>query len=190
MVKLTLQEQLLKAGLVSQGQARTTKSEKHKQAKQQRNSKNAPVDEVKQQVQAKLAEQAAKDRERNLLKKQEEDRKQLVGQIKQIIKQNRLPLPHPLKEINDDSICGYHFTDGNKVKVLYVKRDMHKQITEGQLAIVILTERYAVVPVETALKIKELDSSFIKVLNDADKKEQDHNDDPYAGYEVPDDLIW
>jgi uncharacterized protein YaiL (DUF2058 family) len=39
MAKLSLQEQLLKSGLVGSGQARAVKSEKHKQVKQQQHNK-------------------------------------------------------------------------------------------------------------------------------------------------------
>jgi uncharacterized protein len=188
MAKLSLQEQLIKAGLVNQAQARTVKTEKYKQTKQAHNTKDALADELKQQIQKKQAEQAAKDLELNRLKKQEEERKQRVAAIKQIIKQNALPLPDPLKT-EDDKICAYRFTDNEKVKILYVSPEIQKQLSDGGLGIVKQGERYKVVATEIAKKIAELDNSRLIVLFEEPKTEQ-NQDDPYAIYKIPDDLMW
>jgi Uncharacterized protein conserved in bacteria (DUF2058). len=48
--KLSLQEQLLKSGLVSSAHAKSTKSDKHKQVQQQRNNNVKVVDEAKELV--------------------------------------------------------------------------------------------------------------------------------------------
>jgi uncharacterized protein YaiL (DUF2058 family) len=188
MANLSLQEQLLKAGLVKQGQARAVKTEKHKQVKQQRNTKDSPDNELKQQIQSKQALQAAKDLELNRIQQQQEESKQLAAKIKQIIKQNCLPLPSPLTAA-DDSICAYRFTDNDKVKTLYVSPEIQRQLAEGSLGIVKQVESYKVVPAEIARKINSLDSSRLMVLID-ESITGIKEDDAYAGYQVPDDLIW
>jgi len=185
MAKMSLQEQLIKSGLVSAGQAKAVKSEKHKQVKQQQHNKTVTVAEAKEQAQKARLEQAERDRELNQERKQEEERKQLAAQVKQLIEQNRLPLE---KEITDDSIP-YHFTDNNKVKTLYVSKAMRDQITQGELAIVKLGKLYEVVNAETALKIKSrLQASLIVSIEP--KLAEECQDDPYADYQVPDDLMW
>lgn len=185
MAKLSLQEQLLKSGLVGKGQARAVKSEKHKQTKQQQHNKAVIANDAKEKVQKAQLEQAEKDRELNRIRKQVDERKQLAAQVKQLIEQNRLPQN---KLITDDSLA-YHFTDNNKVKTLYISKDMREQIIQGKLAIVRLGKQYEVIPAEIALKIQVRDGISIMVFNQA--LDSVHNqEDPYANYQVPDDLEW
>ena len=61
MAKLSLQEQLLKSGLVGSGQARTVKSEKHKQAKQQQHNKTVAVEDLKEQAKKARLEQVERE---------------------------------------------------------------------------------------------------------------------------------
>ena len=184
MAKLSLQEQLLKAGLVNSGQARAVKSEKHKQVKLQQHNKAMVADELKEQAQKARFEQAERDRQLNQEKKLEEERKQIVAQVKQLIEQNCLPKDSHL----DDSIA-YHFTDVGKVKGLYVAKQMQERIANGQLAIVKLGKGYEVVFAEIAEKIRARDDSVVVVFNKPAQPEATQ-DDPYAAYQVPDDLTW
>jgi len=181
MAKLSLQEQLLKSGLVSTAQARSVKADKRKQVQQQRKHKVEVVDEAKELAQKAQAEKAERDRELNQLRQQQEEQKQLAAQIKQMIDLNRLPLAE------DGS--AYNFTDDNKVKRLYVSETMRDQIAEGRLAIVKLGQQYDVVPAEVAKKIQARDAASVIVFNESNKT-ADVVDDAYAAYQVPDDLIW
>ena len=63
--KLSLQDQLLKSGLVSTAQAKTAKSDKRKQTQQQRKNNITVVEEAKGLVQKAQAEKAERDRELN-----------------------------------------------------------------------------------------------------------------------------
>jgi uncharacterized protein len=188
MAKLSLQEQLLKSGLVGSGQAKTIKAEKHKQAKQQQHNKIAVADDLKEKAQKVRLEQAEKDRELNQQRKQEEERKQLTAQVKQLIEQNRLPKEKFSAAQLDDSLA-YHFTDRNKVKTLYVSKTQREQITQGQLAIVRLGKQYELVSADVADKIKLRDETSVIVLNDLNQQLVEQ-EDPYSGYQVPDDLTW
>jgi uncharacterized protein len=184
-MKNQLQEQLLKSGLVNASQIRSAKAQKNKQVKQQQHNKIATADEVKEQVQQARIEQAAKDRELNEQRKQDEERKHRAAQVKQLIEHNRLPQD---KILADDSIA-FHFSDNNKVKTLYVLKSIQQQISNGQLAIVKLGQQYEIVPAETALKIKLREESTVIVFNDSDSS-RDNKDDTYAAYQIPDDLMW
>ncbi|MGZ5009840.1 MAG: DUF2058 domain-containing protein [Methylobacter sp.] len=180
-MKLSLQEQLLKSGLVSTAQARTIKADKRKQTQQQRKNKVDVVDEAKELAQKALAEKIEKDRELNQLRQQQEEQKQLAAQIKQIVELNRLP--------KDAEGLAYNFTDNNKVKRLYVSEAMRDQIAQGRLAIVKLGQQYEVVSAEVARKILSRDAASVIVFNESNKS-TDVADDAYAAYQVPDDLIW
>jgi uncharacterized protein YaiL (DUF2058 family) len=180
-MKLSLQEQLLKSGLVSAAKAKTVKAEKRKQTQQQRKNKVDVVDEAKELAQKAQAEKIERDRELNQLRQQQNEQKQLAAQIKQLIELNKLP--------TDPEGQAYNFTDDNKVKRLYVSEAMRDQIAEGRLAIVKLGTNYEVVPAETARKILERDAVSVVVFNEPNKT-AGAEDDPYAAYQVPDDLIW
>ena len=181
MAKLSLQEQLLKSGLVSAAQAKTVKSDKRKQTQQQRKHKIEVVDEAKELAQKAQAEKIERDRELNQLRQQQEEQKQLVAQAKQIIELNRLP--------TDPNGLAYNFTDDHKVKRLYVSEAMRNQIAEGRLAIVKLGAGYEVVAADVAKKIQSRNAAAVIVFNEQHKT-ADVVDDAYAAYQVPDDLIW
>ncbi len=181
MAKLSLQEQLLKSGLVSAAQAKSVKSDKRKQTQQQRKNKVEVVDEAKELAQKAQAEKIERDRELNQLRQQQEEQKQLAAQVKQIIELNRLP--------RDAEGLAYNFTDNNKVKRLYVSETMRDQIAQGRLAIVKLGTSYEVVAAEAARKIQTRDAASVIVFNEPNKA-ADLVDDAYAAYQVPDDLIW
>lgn len=180
-MKLTLQEQLLKSGLVSAAKAKSAKSDKRKQTQQQRKNKVEIIDEAKELAQKAQAEKIERDKELNHIRQQQEEQKQLAAQIKQLIDLNKLP--------RDPEGLAYNFTDDNKVKRLYVTEVMRDQIAEGRLAIVKLGLVYEVVSGEVALKIQSRNTASVIVFNNQEKS-SNTTDDPYADFQVPDDLIW
>ena len=160
-MKLSLQEQLLKSGLVSAAKAKTVKAEKRKQTQQQRKNKVEVVDEAKELAQKAQAEKIEKDRELNQLRRQQEEQKELAAQIKQLIELNKLP--------QDAEGLAYNFTDNNKVKRLYVSEAMRDQIAEGRQAIVKFGQQYEVVSAEVAQKIQSRDAASVIVFNEPNK---------------------
>ena len=186
--KLSLQEQLLQSGLVSPAQAKTAKTEKHKQKQNQRNQKKPVVDEARELALKAQQEKLEKDREMNRLRQEGEAKKQLVAQIKQLVQEHRLLVEDSDIDQYDDS-SAYHFTDDNRVKKLFVPPALRTQIAEGRIAIVKIGKRYELVPADVAGKIRERDSSFVIVLNEPKSAEEKGND-PYDDYPIPDDLVW
>ena len=180
--KLSLQEQLLKSGLVSSAQAKSAKSDKRKQTEQQRKNNVVVVDEAKELVKKAQVEKAERDRELNQLIKQQEEQKQLIAQVKQLIEINKQP--------KDPDGLAYHFNYDNKVKTLYVSKAMREHIISGRLAIVKLGDSYEVVASETAKKISLRDPASVIVHNGQGTDVVDIKDDPYADYQIPDDLMW
>ncbi|MFI3222902.1 MAG: DUF2058 domain-containing protein [Methylococcaceae bacterium] len=181
--KLSLQEQLLKSGLVSSAKAKNIKSDKYKQEQLKRNNNNiAVVDEAKELVQKTLAEKVEKDRALNLQIKQQEEQKHLQAQVKQLIELNKQP--------KDADGLAYHFTDDNKVKTLYVSEAMRDALIKGRLAIVKLGKNYEVIDSEVAKKISLRDVASVIVHNEQSVATVDNQDDPYAAFEIPDDLMW
>lgn len=180
--KLSLQDQLLKSGLVSTAQAKSAKSDKRKQTQQQRKNNVTVVDEVKELAIKAQAEKVERDRELNQIRQQQEQHKQLLAQVKQLIELNKQP--------KDADGLAYHFSDNNKIKTLYVSEAMREQIIRGQLAIVKLEEAYEVISAEVAKKISLRNAASVIVSNEPRVNAVDNTDDPYSAYQIPDDLIW
>lgn len=176
----SLQEQLMKAGLADEKKARAIRSEKRKQRKQQPKG-TAQVNEAEERARKARQEQAERDRQLNLEKQKEAQKKAIQAQIRQLIETNRLD-----RRRGETS---YQFVDGKKIKKILVDDTMVDQLSRGRLAVVRLGDNYDVVPDKVARKIMERDESAVVVLHDR-KQDDQGEDDPYAGYEIPDDLMW
>ena len=176
---MSLQDQLLKAGLVDQKKASKAKKAQHQQAKKKQKNKVEAVDEAKLAAQQAQAEKVERDRQLNQQRKDEAERKALVAQVRQLIEMNR-------QSVNGD--VAYSFTDGSLVKKLYVSEAQQKQLSNGRLCIVKLDEGYELIPTSVAEKIQQRDETT-QILSNQPTETPDE-DDPYADYEVPDDLMW
>ncbi len=177
----SLQDQLLKAGLVDAKKAKKNQKDKRKATKVQKKSKQEVVDENKLQAQKTREDKAARDRELNAERQAEAERKAILAQIKQLIKMNAQPKGH--------GDIAYNFTDGKQIKKLYVNAEIQRLLTRGRLAIVKQGEGYELVPTPVADKIAERDDSFIVSLSEVASEVEDE-EDPYADYQIPDDLMW
>ncbi|MCG6490720.1 DUF2058 domain-containing protein, partial [Vibrio parahaemolyticus] len=101
--------------------------------------------------------------------------------INQLIEMNKI-------ELKDGDIK-YNFTHGTLVKSLYVDSLIREQLIKGILAIAIVGESYVVIPRGVANKIAQRDESVIIEQKEAES-DIPAEDDPYADFVVPDDLMW
>lgn len=179
-MSISLRDQLLKAGLVSQKQAKQAGKEQQKNQRMAHKGQIELDDSQKRAAQQAMAEKAAKDQELNRQQQEKLQKKAEAAQIKQLIEQSRLP-----KLTTEDY---YNFVDEKKVKRLSVNKLMRDKLSSGSLAIVRHGGSYEVIPREAALKIQERDPNRVLLLNTS--TEAPDADDPYAAYQVPDDLMW
>jgi uncharacterized protein YaiL (DUF2058 family) len=170
-------DQLLKAGLVKKDQLNKAKKSRHKQKKEK---KGEVLNEAAESARRVAAEKVARDRELNRQQKEVVERKAVQAQIRQLVEMNRLP--------RDDGEMGYNFQDGTAIKKLFVSEAVHDKLGRGLLAIVRFDTGYEVIPSVVAEKIKLRDESCI--VSNAATHLEDGDDDPYADYKVPDDLMW
>lgn len=178
---ISLQDQLLKAGLASDAKAKQVKAEKRKQTKLQRNTGVELVDEVKLSAEQARQQQIERDRELNRQRKQADEQKALAAQIKQLAELNRIPQ-------NPDGQA-YQFNHLGKVKTVYLAEKVRDALAGGRAGIVALEQGYEVVPAEIARKIGERAPDSVVLLHQTDQT-QPAEDDPYAAYQIPDDLMW
>lgn len=174
----SLAEQLLKAGLGDAKKLKNIKKEQHKERVQAGKHGQVVNQAAVLAEQAKQA-QVARDRELNQQKKAEADRKALIAQVKQLIEMNI---------IKDKGELGFNFTDGNKIKKIYVSEKVQQQLVKGLIAIAKLGEQYHLVSIQIAEKIQSRQAEAIVLLNQQDA--QAPEDDPYADFKIPDDLMW
>src|SRR5512139_4294160 len=109
-MNLSLREQLLKAGLVTEKQAkqaeRATGDQRHRQAKGgQRNPAPPPV--PAKAAQQALAAKLLRDQELNRKQQEKAERRARAAQLRQLVEQLRVPRPE-----SDDY---YNFVDQGKV---------------------------------------------------------------------------
>ncbi len=176
----SLQEQLLQAGVVDKKKAQQLKKEKRKQARQQ--PKGEPqIDENRQQAKRALAEKAERDRATNREQQAAAEKKAIQAQVIQLIQMNRVARGGG--EIN------YQFVDGKKIKKLLVTPRLQQQLSSGQLAIVRFKGGYELVPAAVAEKISQRSDNTIALLNTRSEASE-AEEDPYAAYQIPDDLMW
>ncbi len=177
----SLQDQLLKAGLVNKKKAKQAERNKQKVAKQKRQGEDV-IDEAKVSAEATRHAKLTKDKELNDQIKAQANQKALQAQIKQLI------TGHAIDRKGAD--VDYNFTDGTKVKRIQVSDLLQHQLSRGMLAIAKIETSYFVLPGIVADKIRERDAQSIVYQADLEKTEQTSEDDPYADYQIPDDLMW
>jgi len=177
----SLFDQLKQAGLVDDKKANELRKEKRKKGKQRKGKKAQVMDENTLRARQALSEKAAHDRVLNRERNEAAERKAVAVQINQLIEMNRVA--------DRDGEIAFNFTDDGKVQRVYVSEDIHRQLGRGILAVVSYADRYELVPAPVAEKIKLRDESRILVCNPP-KADTTDDDDPYADYKVPDDLMW
>ena len=178
---LSLQEQLLKSGLSNDAKAKQVKAEKRKQDKLQRNNGVEIVDEIKLSAEQLRQQQAERDRELNRQRKLADEQKALAAQIKQITQLNRID--------QDNQGVAYQFNNDNKIKTVYVAHKVREALINGRVGIIKLDQKFEIVPAEIARKIQLRDADSVVLLNQT-TQDVVTADDPYAAYQIPDDLIW
>jgi len=175
----SLADQLLKSGLIDAKKANQAKKEKKKQQKQQFKSKEVAPDETKLAAQRALAEKQNKSRELNQQRELQLQAAAISAQIKQLIANNI---------IMREGDIGFNFADAGKVKKIYINSKIQNDLNRGRLAIVKCGKSYELVPAKIAAKIAQRDASYVLLVNN--KAELVDENDPYADYPIPDDLMW
>mgnify|MGYP001545199746 CR=1 FL=1 len=179
---MSLKDQLLKAGAVDKKKAKQihheSKNKKNKQAKQKE------AEQRRKEIAQKEQEQKQRAQELNKIKNEEAQQKAILAQIDQLIEVNKQ------KKVEDNfEEIAYSFTDGTKIKQVYVSAKIQQHLSSGLLVIAKFGEGYELIPAKVAEKIEQRDAEVIIKTADDTSSTVDEND-PYADYQIPDDLMW
>lgn len=183
----SLQDQLLKAGLSDKKKAKKINSQKKKAQKQSRKNNTELKNEAAELAEKAMQAEKEKSQALNEQRKLEAEQKAIAAQVRQIVDMNKI---FAFAKDQEDSAIAYNFSHEGKVKSLLVSPANHDLISRGKIAIAAHGDGYALIPTNAANKIQERDEASIVVLNDSPADDQVDEDDPYADYQVPDDLMW
>ena len=167
-----LRDQLVKSGLVDAKTARQVERDKGK----------ARRSGVKEAAPAESAALSKADRDRALNQKQQEAlaERALDAQVRQMIESRQVAeIPGELP---------FHFNHQGTLKRRMLAPSFRDQLILGHIGIVFMDGRYAYVPRETLIKIRDRRPETLLLLNEPKRPATD--DDPEARHPVPDDLIW
>ncbi|WP_293267789.1 DUF2058 domain-containing protein [Neptunomonas sp.] len=174
---ISLQDQLLKAGLANKQQAKKAKAQKKKASKQDLATSSA---ETQQALDKERKEKLERDKALNKRREEEKAKKALESEARQLIEHHKIT-------ISDKAEIGYRFVDGTLIKNIYVTPDLHNQLARMQILICKLDEKYYLVPSDIADRVEARQPTWVIRLKPEEQPEQD---DPYADYAIPDDLMW
>ena len=177
----SLQEQLLKAGLANEKNAKKIRKEKKKANKAVRKGQLDADTGLQDDIKAKKAQQAKLDSEKNKAIQEQIELKSEHGKVKQMIQQ--LHITDFAGELT------FNYVLDKKIKTLSVDQMSYNALTKGQIGLCVLEGKSYVMPGIAIEKIRAVDEAYILVMNENTTTETE-NDDPYADFQIPDDLMW
>ena len=177
---VSLQEQLLKAGLVDKNKVNRASQEKSKEKKVERRTGKQTVDEVRLAAIDTQRKNLERTRELNAQRVAAANQKAIMAQIAQMVQESR--------QSKGGGDIAYNFTHGTKIERLYVSAAVQAHLIAGRLVIVRMGSTTELVPRIVADKIAERDPSLVVRVKKI-SSEIDEND-PYAAFQIPDDLMW
>lgn len=180
----SLADQLLNMGVVDKKKAKKSQHQKRQVANKNRKAvksgKEIQSDSLQEKIDKTTREKQQQDLELNKQRDADLASKALVAEVGQIVQQHTIEIP---KEAD----LAYNFTHNNKVKKLYINSELQKELVQGYLAIVVIGEGYALIPDKIAARVESRLPEL--VIRSQGEQTTDEND-PYAGYQIPDDLMW
>ncbi len=177
---VSLQEQLLKAGLVDKKKVKQAGHDKSKQKKVELRTGKQSVDEARLAALDTQQKNLERTRELNAQRVAAANQKAIMAQITQMVQANRQS-----KGAGD---IAYNFTHGKTIERMYVSAEIQGHLIAGRLVIVRIGDATELVPRIVADKIAERDPSLVVRVKKTSAEID--ADDPYAAFQIPDDLMW
>ena len=139
---------------------------------------------TKRTIEQDKQEKQAKDLAIEQSKKSQLLEKELKAAIMQMIQQHKIR--------DTDGEISYQFIDESKIKKVYLNQQIYNALVAGSLVIAKDNESYAFLPKALAERINAKMEGFIIVdVNNAETNDATTDEeDPYAAYVIPDDLMW
>jgi hypothetical protein len=185
-MSLSLRDQLLKAGLVTEQQVQRAEREQRRGVQAGGRPGREPPPPSPRELAARRAavEKAARDAELDRARQQKArekaERRANYAQVRQLVEAHQVP--------RVDTEDFYNFLDGQKISRIAVTPELRARLVGGELAIVRNEGRYAFVPAAIAEQVRAKVERAVIHLNTPPAAPDP--DDPYKDHVVPDDLVW
>jgi hypothetical protein len=174
----SLQDQLLKAGLVDEQSVKKTRSKKRKQRK--RGEADAEQTSASQAAAQREADRKARARTLNRRQQEERQREAAEKSARQMVMD---------QEIARDGEERFQFEHNGRIRPLTVSAEQRRQLAAGELAIARTRGRYRLVPAAVVPTLRR-DAPFLLAWTADAAGPQEQAEAEYPGHPVPDDLIW
>lgn len=183
---MSLRDQLLKAGLAKPGQARVVEQKKRREARNPK-LKDGMNDAVRDAAFKAAEEQRERSKKLNEARQEKLHRKEIKKRIQTVLENEKLNNPHAQRP--------FRFPIGKRVKTIHVSEEQFKELMASRLAAVVVDERIFLVKAEVVERLKGIDKTIryhlpSPVEETPKSSPNSEIDDPYAGFEVPDDIVW
>jgi len=183
----SLRDQLLKAGLVTERQARQatqqSKQQQHQHARGPKKQRQSPPPQAPTiAAQQAAAAKAARDQELNRRQQEKAAAKARAAEITQLLEQHSIA-----RDATGEDY--FNFVSNGKVRRMAVTPVERDRIVRGAVLIVRWSGRVHLVPPEAADRIRERHPTAVIDLPASPTAATDEND-PYKDFVVPDDLTW
>lgn len=169
---MPLRSQLLKAGVATQKQARRAQHQKRQEQGQQQSAAKL--------AQQRRAEQAERSRQLNEQRQAALREREQQAEIQQLID------THAVSRAGGEH--SYQFVMHQRVNKILVPAPLIEALAKGRMGIVHWQDAFHVLPAEALERIAQRDNSVIVVWHQ--HTAQPEEEDPYAAYPIPDDLMW
>jgi uncharacterized protein len=186
-MSLSLRDQLLKAGLVTEQQVQRAERDQRQQQFDAPRGRKKNTGPTPQQlaVQKAAAEKAARDAELNRRKQEKLDRRARFAEVRQLV------AVHQVARVETEDF--YNFQDGTQIRRVPVTPELRDRLVRGDLAIVRCEGKFAFVPAAIGEQVgvgvsRSRGTRALLHLNRPGAAPA--ADDPYKDFAVPDDLMW
>ena len=210
----SLQDQLLKAGLVTEEQLETARAKpapsdrnRHGKGKGKGNPKgrgkgrgpggrdrreNTGSDRPRENAKTKGANGGAKRDVAGKDKTSGRDRSGQLSPEERALRDKVHGMIRDNSESREEGETAYHFVKGSRIKRIYVTESQRDRLSSNELTVAAMKGKHFLIPMTIANQIKELIPGYYIAMGSVDTKDTDEGaiDDEYSDYQVPDDLMW
>lgn len=166
---LSIQEQLLKAGMVDKKQVKKAEHEKRIQSKKKKKGGGVADNSAAIRLQQQQAEKAKQDLKLNAERNQQAQRKADQAAAQQLISTNRLAV--------EEGDVVYHYVAGGQIKRISVDQTTADNLAEGRLGLAMHHKDIVLISADTVEKVLKRDKDLILAYNDPDQPEDDYPTD-------------
>ncbi len=180
----SLQDQLLKAGLVDEQKLKQNRSEKRKKRRSPKKGKQDESDLARAYAERARLDQQERDRELNRKRELERQRRERNARLKQLIEPN--------KQNDPKGEVPRFFEHNGKIRKLYVNQAQQQGLNDAQLGIAYLRGRYFVLAMDVLERVAEVSPEAVAFDSRTAGDAEEAVDDAYQDerFQVPDDLQW